>query len=328
MTLVSTEETRKFMESHALIKPPIASERNVPIRRYRYIIDSRDRNLDYFPRPDTYDLPLSEDITDLQAVELVSFDLPFTKYLINEDNNILEYAIIGDAKRYSPLLNREAYNIIQLTPGSYTLAEIVQELNDRNPDTVTTFGYNPINKKITITTAAGDGGYIFSEGNIDASSASEQPVRSGGYDRTAPTYYVPNLEDKGKTRSPLVKILGLKPTESFRFLGGETVNTFPFQADLRTDRYMSLHIGQTSLNYSENNPTNKCFAILKKDDLESKYIDSNYKKFYNPPIPSMRTLRIRFTDYDGKPYDFQNQDHLLELEFSCFKNQRKYSEIF
>lgn len=325
----SVEETRKFMKEHALIEPPASSDKNVSKRLYRYIIDSRDRNLDYFPSPDKYEIPLSEDVTDVQSVELISFDIPFTKYLINEDNNVLEYALIGDSMKYNERLDRDAFSLIFIDYGTYTLEEIVQELNDKNPDTTTTFGFSKIKNKITVQTTAGSGGIIFTEGNILANSDPDAaPVRSGGYDHTAPTYYVANFKYIGNTKSPLTKILGLKPNEMFRFAGDQEVNDFPYQADLRPDRYIALHLGQTSLNFSENNPTNKCFAIIKKDDLDSKYMDITYKKYYNPPIPAMRTLRVSFTDYDGKPYDFQNKDHLIELQFECFKNQRKYNDIF
>ena len=104
--------------------------------------------------------------------------------------------------------------------------------------------------------------------------------------------------------------------------------SFQYRVDMRKDKYMVMNLGQSSVNFSENNPTHKSFAIIKKDDLENKYIDANYKKYYNPPIPAMTTLRISFQDYDGQLYDFQNQDHMIELMFCCFKNQRKYNDIF
>ena len=323
----SVEQTRKFMNEHALIEPPSNSDRNVSKREYRYIIDSRDRNLEYFPDPSKYDIPLSEDITDVQSVELVTFDVPFTKYLINEYNNVLEYALIGENLRYDSRLDREGFSLIFIDYGTYTLEELVEELNKQNPHPSTTFGYSKTKNKITIKTTGGEGGVILTEGNM-LNNPDAPPVRSGGYDHTAPTYYVADYRYKGHTKSPLVKILGLKPNENFRFTGDQEVNDFPYQVDLRPDRYIAMHLGQTSLNFSENTSTNKCFAIIKKDDLDSKYMDITYKKYYNPPIPAMRTLRISFTDYDGNPYDFQNKDHLIELKFVCFKNQRKYNDIF
>ena len=57
-------------------------------------------------------------------------------------------------------------------------------------------------------------------------------------------------------------------------------------------------------------------------------MDITYKKYYNPPIPAMRTLRVSFTDYDGKPYDFQNKDHLIELQFECFKIKENIMTFF
>lgn len=294
----SAEETRKFFADHSLIQPPKRTDKDVSKRYYRYIIDSRDRNLSYYPDPNNYELKLSEDIRDVQSVELVSFDIPFTKYLINENNRIFAYKILGDANN----------TIIQIDEGTYTLQELVDEINEKNTDTSTTFGLKKTKNKMTIKTE-GAGGYILSAGN-------EEP-KDDGYERDSAKYVV-----------PLCKILGLKSTEHFYFGGDQVEYEFPYQVDLRTDRYIAMHLGQTSLNYSENTSTNKCFAIIKKDELESKYMDVTYKKYYNPPIPAMQTLRIKFTDYDGNLYDFHNQDHLLELQFCCFKNQRKYDDIF
>lgn len=302
--MYSSEETSKFFADHSLIMPPKKEDKDVSKRYYRYIIDSRDRNIGYFPDPNNYELKLTEDIHDVQSVQLLSFDIPFTKYLINDNNNWLAYQIAED----------DDPKIIVIDEGNYTLKEIVAELNAKNPDQTTKFGVSEKKNKVTVETTQTGGGYIITRGLAKPSQ--------GGYERDSPTHI-----------NPLCKILGLKSTEHFHFPENTTpeeerVYEFPYQVDLRTDRYMALHLGQTSLNYSENTSTNKCFAIIKKDELESKYMDSTYKKYYNPPIPAMQTLRVKFTDYDGKLYDFHNQDHLLELEFCCFKNQRKYNDIF
>ena len=52
------------------------------------------------------------------------------------------------------------------------------------------------------------------------------------------------------------------------------------------------------------------------------------KKSYYPALPSMKTFSIKFTDYHGNLYDFQNKDHRFEIIFTCYKQTRSYNEIF
>ena len=87
-----------------------------------------------------------------------------------------------------------------------------------------------------------------------------------------------------------------------------------------------MNLSKSSVNFSENNSSHKSFALIKKNQMEH-HVDMNYKKYYNPPIPAMNSLKINFKDYDGNEYDFQNQDHMIELLFCCFKQQRKYNDI-
>ena len=136
------KDNYKHFKEHALIEPPEISTSNIPKRFFRYVIDSRDRNLHYYKNPNKYEIKLSQDIHDVQSVELISFDVPFTKYLINEYNNTFYY-IIDDIE----------YNFI-ISIGDYVSgAGIVDELN-----TVCTtqginlnFTFSEINKKISVT---------------------------------------------------------------------------------------------------------------------------------------------------------------------------------
>lgn len=295
--LIIPQDMSGFMNDNHIIKPPEVKTNDIPKRYYRYVIDSRDRNLRHFPDPSKYEIKLSEDIHDVQSVELLSFDVPFTKYLINSSNNTFYYKV-GD----------DEYGDFSIDEGDYeTVAELVTELNNKAVDVSAPFTFSevPKQKKIKLTT---------STDNVTLVCLGDE-VQKNNYPRLSPTY-----------KSQLMKLLGLS-LENHEIT---TASTYYFQhkVDLRKDKYMVMNLGQSSVNFSENNPTHKSFAIIKKDDLENKYTDANYKKYYNPPIPSMATLRISFKDYNGQLYDFQNQDHMIELMFCCFKNQRKYNDIF
>ena len=292
--LIIPRDMSGFMNDNHIIKPPEVKTNDIPKRYYRYVIDSRDRNLGHFPDPSKYEIKLSEDIHDVQSVELLSFDVPFTKYLINSSNNTFYYKVGDDEYDFS------------IDEGDYeTVAELVTELNAKKGSAPFTFSELLKQKRIKLTTTQ----------DITLVCLGDE-IQKNNYPRLSPTY-----------KSQLMKLLGLS-------LKDHTISAstgeYPFQhrVDLRKDKYMVMNLGQSSVNFSENNPTHKSFALIKKDDLENKYIDANYKKYYNPPIPSMATLRISFKDYNGQLYDFQNQDHMIELMFCCFKNQRKYNDIF
>jgi len=286
-----------FMNDNHIIKPPEIKTNDIPKRYYRYVIDSRDRNLSHFPDPSKYEIKLSEDIHDVQSVELLSFDVPFTKYLINSSNNTFYYKVGNDSvvKEFS------------IDEGDYeTVADLVTELNRQATLVSAPFTFSELLKQKRIKLDTTD--------NVTLVCLGDE-IQKNNYPRLSPTY-----------KSQLMKLLGLSLKD--HTISASTEYSFQHRVDLRKDKYMVMNLGQSSVNFSENNSTHKSFAIIKKDELDNKYIDANYKKFYNPPIPSMATLRISFTDYNGQLYDFQNQDHMIELMFCCFKNQRKYNDIF
>lgn len=292
--LVIPQDVSGFLNDNHIIKPPDLKTNNIPKRYYRYVIDSRDRNYGHFPNPNEYQLKLSEDIHDVQSVELLSFDVPFTKYLINASNNTFFYKV-GTGTEQSFTIDEGDYE---------TVGELVAELNSKKGGAPFNFTEVEKQSKIKLTDITS---------NITLLCVGDENMKNG-YSQMSPSY-----------KSQLMKLLGLS-LENHEITSSEF--TFPYKVDMRKDKYMIMNLGQSSVNFSENNTTHKSFAIIKKDDLENKYVDSNYKKYYNPPIPSMATLKISFKDYNGQLYDFQNQDHMIELLFCCFKNQRKYNDIF
>ena len=300
--VIPTNST-EFYNDNGLIKPPGMSTLDVPKRYYRYVIDSRDRNLTCFPSPNKYQLKLSENVTDVQSVELVSFNVPFTKYMITEGNNTFTYVHSGVETTFS--VDVGDYNNID---------ELKDELNLKLTDNTAPFrfavNYKQQKLKLEVTENIGDNEVVI--------KCKGENVKRNDYEQLSATY-----------KSTLMKVIGFAPEDHpishIDIISGFTL---PFKVDLRKDDYIVMNLGKSSVNFSENTSTHKSFALIKRDDIENKFIDSNYVKHYNPPIPAMTTLDISFTDYYGELYDFQNQDHLIELKFCCFKNQRKYVDIF
>ena len=135
--LILTNEQDTYFKDHALIKPPEISASDIPKRYHRYVIDSRDRNLHHYINPNKYTIKLSEDVHDVQSVELISFDVPFTEYLINDNNNTFHYSIDGVVKT------------IKISTGDYSSRDdFIQQLNTSSD---LDFTCNPLNNKITVT---------------------------------------------------------------------------------------------------------------------------------------------------------------------------------
>jgi hypothetical protein len=285
--------SQEFFKEHALIKPPNVSTYDIPKRYYRYIIDSRDRNLHYFKSPNKYDIKLSEDVHDVQSVELISFDVPFTKYFIDQNNNTFKLKV------------GLTYASFKIPVGDYATGDlIVDELNKTSSQVV--FSYNKINNKISIKNNSGTSATLSCRGPSE---------RKNDYMEPSPTY-----------TNQLMRIVGLDFDD--HEVGANETFEFPYKVNLRHDKYIVMNLGQANVNVSENNSTNKSFAIIKTDELENKFIESNYKKYFNPPVNSLTTLSLSFNDYDGNLYDFQNQDHMIELLFCCFKQTRCYNDIY
>lgn len=296
--MIIPQDMSGFMNDNHIIKPPDFKTHDIPKRYYRYVIDSRDRNYSHYPDPNKYVIKLSEDIHDVQSVELLSFDVPFTKYFINSSNNTFYYKIGSDS----------TINEFSIDEGDYeTVGELVSELNTKATSVSAPFTFSELvkQKKIKISTSE----------QVTLVCLGDE-IKKNDHSQLSPTY-----------KSQLMKLLGLS-LKDHTISSASSEYIFQHRVDMRKDKYMVMNLGQSSVNFSENNPTHKSFAIIKKDELDNKYIDSNYKKFYNPPIPAMTTLRISFQDYNGQLYDFQNQDHMIELMFCCFKNQRKYNDIY
>ena len=69
----------------AIIKPPTTEERNQHnndslIEQKLIMIDSRDRNVDLYPKNNDFIIELDEPINDVSELELVSANMPINSY--------------------------------------------------------------------------------------------------------------------------------------------------------------------------------------------------------------------------------------------------------
>jgi len=291
----------KLFEEHAIIQPPDFKSVNIPKRKFKYIIDSRDRNTKRYPNPAKYTLNLDHNINDVIMIQIYLLDIPFNNYNITQYNNILHI--------FNKSLNiTDEYSII---PGNYTPQTLVEALNnvlvDNNNVGVATITYNEITEKITFM-ANGDIELIF-----------KSPTQKK-YDDDI-------LIDKYMNNS-IGKVLGFG-IDNYEIGANDELES-PYTLNLKADDYMTMYITTAKNYYSINTHAHEAFAVINNQSNGNLNIVSEelMKKSYYPALPSMKTFSIKFKDYHGNLYDFQNKDHRFEIIFTCYKQTRSYNEIF
>lgn len=125
------EQSQLFIDN-AIIKPPEVDYKNLPVRKIRYCIDSRDRNHTLYPSPSKYVLDTEEMLKDIVQVELTLADFQFNDYNITTTNNIL----------HTSLGNYE------IPPGVYDGELLSDKLTESTPFMVE---YNTVSDKFTFT---------------------------------------------------------------------------------------------------------------------------------------------------------------------------------
>lgn len=116
----------------------------------------------------------------------------------------------------------------------------------------------------------------------------------------------------------------------FGFLPGKLYTaplTCQFRVNLNVNNYIILNIDQFNINVSTNTNIDRTTALVHYKPLSVNYISySNMylKKYFNPPV-RLNKLKFTFTDYYGNLYDFQNQDHRIEIVFESKKNLGRYT---
>jgi hypothetical protein len=68
---------------------------------------------------------------------------------------------------------------------------------------------------------------------------------------------------------------------------------------------------------STNPATAKSFAVVPPCQGRLAFFadqaSATVEKTYDPPLERLARVAVSWTDYDGNPYDFQNQEHRIEL---------------
>lgn len=275
-------------QNSAIIKPPIISEN---AKKHIYlVIDSRDRNTDFFPNPSKYTIVLDNPITDVVSAELVVCHVPFMMYMINKNNNYffvnvkgIEYTLHLDYGNYS------SYNLAQhieskfseITSNTYQFSVQYDEIKDKYRFYCSeSFSFNFLGESSTAKILG------FKNKSYSSVSSSNPPYSSLTQEISAE--YRKNFTD---INYALLDITSFNSLQSF------------------------------------NQIIEKSFAVIpsakKKQNVNSNY--DNYKKNFNPILKSLEKLYISFKDRKGEEIDFQNHDHYLMLKLEVLKQPMKYN---
>jgi len=280
----------QLYDENAIITPPKINTKDIPIRKYKYIIDSRDRNKDLYPNPARYTIKLDEGLTDVVSAELILTDFKFNNYNVTKYNNILH----TDTEDYTIPL------------GTYDGLSIASTLTSLVPSLTVTF--NNISNKLTFESTV----------NMELKFKSDEQTR---YDFDNFVYHYPT--------NSIGKMLGFA-IDNYSLVANTSLEApymMDLETENYIIMYMQQAKVYQSKN---NNAHNSFAIINKMENSSNGLVmfNNNVTKSFNPAIANLTNLVFKFCDYRGNLYDFQNREHRFEIVFTCFKQTRCYNEIF
>ena len=260
--------------------------------RTRYVVvDSRDRDSVAHPFPNSYDIRLEDDIADVVSMKLVAADVPFSARLVGEHNRRVPVSF--EAPGQAGRLIVDAL----LPPGEYAspadmASTLAISLRDVSSNPAFTVLHAPRTDSFTLECA------------------------------NVPFW----LCFDARPRDTAARMLGFAPDLEYASDASGRL-TAPFRCDLSPNKYIVMNLAPSAdVLSSTNNATNRSFAILPRrfSELSIETDAAVFEKRWTPPLGRFARISVTFTDYDGHPYDFQNQDHVLHLLFTSMRQHRNY----
>jgi hypothetical protein len=274
--------------NNAIIKPPEDSLSYEGDTRFtRIVVDSKDRNTNLFPEPNSYDIVFDDDINDVISAQLINIELPLNTYLINKYFNTIKVTI-----------NNVNYNVI-LSIGNYTPTELATELD---------LQFNKIgNFSIIYNTTKTDNFTIMSDNNfsIDFSTKNSLAMMLG-YKQI-----IYNSITTVPTNASFPFMIKSEFRLNFDFNNYAVMFIDQFDVNKNQNNPLNKSFAIIGKDYSKLNIND----------------EPNIIKNFSPPIGKINKFKITFYDRYGNLYDFQNMDHRFEILFKSHKQRRKYMAV-
>jgi hypothetical protein len=268
------------------------------IKRKRMVIDSRSRDLVAYPTPAKYEISLFEDLFGVTAVNLIVADVPFPAYLIGENLRSVPFS-------FTPASSTAGQTLVA------TALLPVGDYSDAAPaDLATALG-----------AAMGEAAVAL------AGAGAVAPTFLATYVARTDTYAIASdcpfsLLFSGRSTGTPAKVLGFGFADYASDPGALDPETHtvaaPFRRDFRKDRYVVIKLTPNAeVITSVSQALDRTFAVVPVDarQLNINADEDGFEKRWTPPLSRVGRLTVQFLDGDGNLYDFQNQDHRLELMF-------------
>lgn len=278
----------------------------VPTRTFRVVIDSRDRDVRTYPTPAKYEVTLDDDLHDVRSMRIASADVPFSAYTI------------GTALQASVVRLDLGGGVVvpaALRPGDYkTSADLATELAHA---LTTAASLSPVAATFTVTPNP----------RTDVLEVrSDEP-----FTLSAPVPLAGASSGGTQTARQVARVIGMSMCDDAVAALESTsatlhdpahpyLATLAFRTNLRPDRYMVLLMTPNAeVLISTCHAVNRGFALvpISSDSTNIQLASSAAIKTWATPLARVSRVGLTFVDYYDTPYDFQNQDHRIELEFSC-----------
>jgi hypothetical protein len=278
-----------------------AGAADAPLRQKRVVMDSRDRDQRFHPTPAQYEVRLEDDLDDVVSVQLLVADVPFSSFMVGAHSRDVPVSF-----QRSGSGGVQVEGVAQLDVGDYVsssdMASVLGAALNQMASSLDQFMVEVVGRTDSLLIR---GRTPFTLRFADSPKGTA--ARLLGF---APQLDYPSVIDATPFAADHIHVVRA-----------------PFRRDTRPSRYIVLNLTAPGAEVlqSNNNSTNRAFALLPMRQPEPS-IQSDYPfiKRWDPPLSRVARLGVEFTDYDGVPYDFQNQDHHIELLFTCVQ-QRKYT---
>lgn len=294
--------SKKWFES---IPHPLTNLENQGVRDpYQYIgetrwitlnIDSRDRDIDRFPHPDTYEVQLSEPLRHVIRARLVTAEIPSTYYVFTESlYNTVLYVTAFDTEK-----------VVQIPNGNYGIEDMVSTLESilhvQFPSAHFKVYADPVTHRLGIQSIS-------------------NPI----------TPFSIRTEDylDGKIHWGLSYYLGFPRNTILLSENGKIEGTRPIT--LNPEMYMMLDIlefgsmHEMGVYGTSRLSGTKPFAKIpiSAPSFHYNFLDepSGVNEMH-PPIQQVDKLSIRLRFHDGTPVSFEDVNHSMTLEVLCTRGR-------
>lgn len=316
-------------------------------------IDSRNRDKSHYPNPNEYKVFFDTPLHQVKSVTLVTASLPRSQTLINETNNTFEIDGVTktmDNGNYSETELAGALTHAMNRPGEYTTSHnvvLADSATDPTFSTLSATSGTPFNtgEKYTVaclTHPSINSVYIATSAThlkLWSSTRNLSGIPHGGIDACCTaTVYNAYLNQVGKividntnspvhldftkteSHNPLHQIIGF--ASSNVSLSDTIENETAAVPNLTEQGYIQLEVGELpiiesagSVNHSRQSDSfGKVIWAVKQGEIHYFKRDYEIVKHFHTPLSSLGSLTIKWKNWDGTVYDFNNQDHSLTIE--------------